>query len=215
MTQQLLSLAFKTTYADEDFIVSACNMEAHHAIAQWPHWHSHALILYGPNGSGKTHLAHIWQRQSRATCINNIDNYVPTTQNLIIENIERLQDERALLHYYNVIGENKAFLLLTSKLHPRDLPFTLPDLRSRLLAISALPLGTPDSLLLKSVFIKLISDRQLSIRLDVIEYIIARMIEPSFMMLRYIVDTLDREALTRKQKITIPFVRELLQGVIR
>ena len=112
-----------------------------------------------------------------------------------------------------MIMETKGFLLLTSHVHPKDLPFTLPDLRSRLLAIPSIGLGVPDEALLKDVCIKLMSDRQLSVKHEVIDYIIARM-ERSFATLHRIVDKLDKEALVQKHKITIPFVRQVLTDII-
>jgi chromosomal replication initiation ATPase DnaA len=39
-------------------------------IDSWPHWPSPVVILAGPPGSGKSHLAEIWREQAEATAIN-------------------------------------------------------------------------------------------------------------------------------------------------
>lgn len=212
--QLLLPLFFKPVYTEKDFVVSSCNKEAYETILQWPLWPTNTIILYGPSGSGKTHLVHIWQHLSQAYDITHESSlFLPEHHCLFIENIEQIKDESVLLHRYNMIKENKGFLLLTSRVHPKDLPFMIPDLMSRLLTVPSLRLGTPDETLLKDVCMKLINDRQLNIKPEVIEYIVTRM-ERSFATLRRIVDKLDKEALIQKHKITIPFVRQVLQGLI-
>ena len=212
--QLLLPLFFKPVYSEKDFVVSSCNQAAYETIRYWPIWPSNTLILYGPSGSGKTHLIHIWQHLSNAHDITRDESLsLPEHHCMFMENIETIKDESLLFHRYNMIVENKGFLLLTSRMHPKDLPFTLPDLRSRLLAIPALSLGIPDEALLKDVCIKLMSDRQLQVKPEVIDYIIARM-ERSFATLHKMVERLDKQAMAKRHKITIPFVREALVGMI-
>jgi chromosomal replication initiation ATPase DnaA len=212
--QLLLPLFFKPVYTEKDFVVSSCNVDAYETIRHWPVWPANTLLLYGPSGCGKTHLVHIWQHLSQAYDITSDGSlFLPEHHCLFMENIEQLKDESILFHRYNMIAETKGFLLLTSKVHPKDLPFTLPDLRSRLLAIPSIGLGMPDEALLKDVCMKLINDRQLNIKHEVIDYIVARM-ERSFATLHRIIDKLDKEALAQKHKITIPFVRQVLTGII-
>lgn len=212
--QLLLPFSFKPVYTEKDFVSASCNEEAYETIRYWPIWPSNILFLHGPCGSGKTHLVHIWQHLSSAYDITRDESAgLPEHHCMFMENIEQVKDESLLFHRYNMMLETKGFLLLTSRLHPKDLPFTLPDLRSRLLAIPTLSLGAPDEALLKQVCIKLMNDRQLQVKHEVIDYIIARM-ERSFATLHKMVERLDKEALAKQHKITIPFVREALVGII-
>ncbi len=211
--QKLLPLSFKPEYAEEDFCISGCNMEAFRIINRWPEWPSHSIIIYGPKGSGKTHLAKIWQQKTKALPVKGMNIFSSPSRCFIAENIENSYDEVALFHIYNATCENNGFLLMTSNIHPANLKIKTPDLRSRLNATNAIHLGSPDKHLLESVFVKLMSDRQISIKPNIVDFIISQM-EPSFSILQKIVNILDIEAMANKQKITIPFVKQILGNLL-
>ena len=63
MKQLPLELPFRQLAGRDDFIVSDCNVLALASIDQWPNWRGNyrALNIVGPSGSGKSHLAAIWQ----------------------------------------------------------------------------------------------------------------------------------------------------------
>ena len=46
-------------YKKEDFYVSPSNQEAYSLIDSWPKWIKRIVNIYGPSGSGKSHLASI------------------------------------------------------------------------------------------------------------------------------------------------------------
>ena len=60
MTDQLI-LKFPTNkaYLKEDFYVSSSNQEAYEFVSSWPRWIKRIANIFGPPGSGKTHLASI------------------------------------------------------------------------------------------------------------------------------------------------------------
>jgi len=183
-------------YSAESFLLSSANSEAYNWVTNWPEWHhNYGIILYGPEGSGKTHLAHIWLEENKQ-------------QKHVIENIEKLTDETALFHTLNTIKETKHFMLLTSTLPPQQLSFVLPDLMSRLKALPAIGIKSPDDELLKAKFIKLFSDRQLQVNTMVIDYLVSRM-ERSFFQVEKIVKQLDKFSLEHNRKISIPLIKEL------
>ncbi len=66
MSQLPLSLSLKPVYSEDNFLVSDCNREAHRWVAMWPRWPGHALLMYGPKGSGKTHLGQLWAQKAAA-----------------------------------------------------------------------------------------------------------------------------------------------------
>ncbi len=70
MSQQLtLDLALRPALGREDFFVSTSNAAAVNMVDQWPNWPSYGAIIVGPEGSGKTHLASVWQQRSSAKII--------------------------------------------------------------------------------------------------------------------------------------------------
>lgn len=67
----------------------------------------------------------------------------------------------------------------------------------------------PDDDLLSSVLVKLFSDRQLQVSVDVVKYILPR-IERSFSAVRSLVSEIDRQALAQKRPVSIPLVRDVM-----
>ena len=211
MTQGVLELALPPVFLEDNFYTADCNRDAHAWIARWPDWPAHALILHGPAGAGKSHLGHIWANRTGAQILHAEHSLSPEKlyENSLVEDIEAVKDERALLHLINFSRENNAYLLLTSSLPPRQLPFTLPDLTSRLLALPAVGITAPDEKTLAAVLRKQFSDRQLKVSDDVIAFLLARM-DRSFAKVMEIVEKLDKQALAEQRDLTIPFLKQTL-----
>src|SRR5215217_8055954 len=64
--QLALALAHAESYAREDFLTGPSNASALTLLDQWPDWSTRAVVLAGPEGSGKSHLASIWAERSGA-----------------------------------------------------------------------------------------------------------------------------------------------------
>jgi chromosomal replication initiation ATPase DnaA len=69
MSQLGLDLPYRPALGRADFLVSDCNAAALGWIERWPDWPSHALVLHGPEGCGKSHLAHLWCERAGARLI--------------------------------------------------------------------------------------------------------------------------------------------------
>ena len=220
MEQLPLNFEHRPALDREDFLVTSGNVEAVKMLDSYPSWPSHAIIIYGANGCGKTHLAHVFVKKTggktpliSATDLTaeQVPGLLTKSGNLVVEDIETLKDEEALLHLYNYAKEIGAHLLMTSETAPADLAIKLPDLSSRLLAISAIRIGNPDDAFIKALLVKLFADRQLLIGEEAIDYAIKNM-ERSFKGAGDLVAAADKLSLAKHKAITIPLLREILKN---
>ena len=74
----------------------------------------------------------------------------------------RSTDETALLHLLNAAGEAGLPILLAAPAPPSRWPVRLPDLASRLRAITAVEIGPPEDALLRTLLARLLAERQLA-----------------------------------------------------
>jgi chromosomal replication initiation ATPase DnaA len=169
-TQLALALDHAESHAREDFLEGPSNAAALALIERWPDWPSRTVLLRGPEGSGKSHLAAIWAREAGARTISPRaleGAEVPialATGALVLENFAEGQfDEAALFHLLNLAREERAYLLITSRSAPTTWKIATPDLASRLRALPVVALTAPDDALLRAVIVKLFADRQLAV----------------------------------------------------
>ncbi|MBB4239233.1 DnaA regulatory inactivator HdaA [Rhizobium esperanzae] len=211
-----LPLAFSHDAASgrDDLLISERLAAAVSIVDAWPNWPSPVVVLAGPVGSGKSHLAGIWKEHSGAEVIHpkvGSDAAVTAANGpVLFEDADRLGfDDNTLFHVINSVRENGTSLLITSRLWPMSWPVSLPDLRSRLKAATVVEIGEPDEALLSQVIVKLFADRQLYIDDKLVLYIVNRM-ERSLNAAQTIVERLDRLALSRGTKITRTLAAEVL-----
>jgi len=215
--QLALALPHRESFARDDFLEGPGNAAALALIDSWPDWPARAMLLVGPEGSGKSHLAAIWAAEAgaRLTAAAALDaREVPAalaTGALVVEDaVAGSFDERALFHLLNLAREEAAFVLITSRTVPAAMPVALRDLASRLRALPAVTLAAPDDALLRAVLVKLCADRQMTVDEGVVGYLAAR-IERSFAAARRTVERLDAEAL----RLARPVTRALAASVLR
>ncbi|MBX5216888.1 MULTISPECIES: DnaA regulatory inactivator HdaA [unclassified Rhizobium] len=214
--EEQLPLVFSHDAASgrDDLLISERLAAAVSIVDAWPAWASPVVILAGPVGSGKSHLAGIWKEHSGAEIIHPKagSNAAVRAANgpVLFEDADRLGfDDNTLFHVINSVRENGTSLLMTSRLWPMSWPVLLPDLRSRLKAATVVEIGEPDEALLSQVIVKLFADRQLYIDDKLVLYIVNRM-ERSLNAAQTIVERLDRLALSRGTKITRTLAAEVL-----
>lgn len=201
-----LALAHLPDHSRDSFIPSPANADALALIDRWPAWPSPVVVLSGPAGSGKTHLAQIWAARAGADLLDAElleDARIPTAGGaLVVEDVGRGPvPERALFHLMNSVAEAGAALLITSRQPAATWPVHLPDLHSRLRLATPAVLAEPDEPLLRTALTKLFADRQLLVDKAVIDYLLLRM-ERSMAAAVAVVEALDREALARGRRIT-------------
>jgi len=205
----------------EDFLVAPSNAEAVQWVERWRDWPGVALVIAGPRGAGKTHLAHVFRALSGAPAIpphvlreEGADRVLEGQAALVLEDVEDFLGfglEEELLHLYNLAREGGAKLLLTAEAAPARWSMTLKDLSSRLKTAQVAEIRPPDDALLSALIVKQFADRQLSVDQEVLAYMLARM-DRSFAGVRDLVRAVDAAALAQKRAITIPLVRRVLEN---
>ena len=212
-------LAFALPHAEsltrDNFLEGPANAAALGLIESWPEWPARTMLLIGPEGSGKSHLAAVWAEQAgaRSTAAHALSAAtVPAalaTGALVVEDLKAGDfDERALFHLLNLAREEQAYLLITARTPPSSIEVELRDLRSRLRALPVVTLAEPDDLLFRALIVKFCADRQLAVDESVVGYLATR-IERSYAAARHAVDQLDREALRLGRPATRALAAEL------
>lgn len=210
-----LTFSHEAARGRDDLVVSDPLSAATALIDLWPDWPSPVVILAGPPGSGKTHLAEIWRKTASAPRLGgeSADEAVRLAENgpVLIEDADRsAYDETLLFHMINAVRAHGRSLLITARSRPSAWGVTLPDLMSRLKAATLVEIGPPDDALLTQVLFKLFADRQLMIDERLAAYIVGRM-ERSLAAAQVIVDKLDRLALARGVKVSRALAAEVLK----
>jgi len=210
--QGALDLPVETRFGRADFVVSDSNRAAFELIERWPDWPVRALALYGPPGSGKTHLAHLWCQRSGGTLIAGdapaLNEPAALPLAIAVDDAERAA-ERSLFHLYNLCLERGGSLLVTLPAAPAALTIGLADLGSRLRSLPVVAIAPPDDALLTAVLLKHFGDRGIGVAPQVVAYLVARM-ERSFAVAASLAARLDRRSLQSGRPITVKMAREML-----
>jgi DnaA regulatory inactivator Hda len=219
--QYILDLPYRKALDRQDFIVGDSNLEAVSWIDRWPAWPEAALIIVGPAGSGKSHLAAVWQQKTAAVSVQpgwarraiaDIANEF-SGRALLIDCLEDFVQSRSgetfLFHLINYARSEQANLLFLSQTPPAHLQLELNDLRSRLLAMSTVPIVQPDDDLVHGLYAKLFADRQLKVSGEVVNYLLAHA-NRDFPAIQKLVASLDALSLSKKRAVTVPLVKSVL-----
>jgi len=201
-----------------DFFISPSNALAFETVDNWHDWPGAKLILIGPEGAGKSHLAHVWAQSTGARIISagdlaGIDTAALSGTSVVVEDAQIIagqhDGETALFHLHNLILADGGHLLITARTPPRDWGLTLPDLISRVNATATAQLEPPDDTLLAAVLVKLFTDRQINVNHALISYLMARM-QRSLAEAARLVEKLDNAALAKKRNVTRLLAAEVL-----
>lgn len=199
-----------------DFFVSPANALALAALdaGNWPEG---KMLLVGPEGAGKSHLARVWATEAHARVLDAaaLPDAPPDDLALVVEDAERTAGDRAaetaLFHLHNHVLARGGRLLLTAGAAPRLWGLTLPDLASRMEATTTATLLPPDDALLAAVLVKLFADRQIAVAPTLIDWLLPRM-DRSFAAARRLVAELDARALARGGAVTRALAAEVLDS---
>lgn len=214
--QLVFDLAAEPRLGRDDFFVTPANAVAVAQIERVGFWPDGKLLLTGPQGSGKSHLAGIWASEHGAAVLRAGAALMPLgdgTGPLVVEDIDRVAGdavaETELFHLHNAALAAGRPLLMTGSGRPVDWRFSLRDLASRVQATTTAALSPPDDALLAAVLVKLFADRQIAVPTTLVTWLLPRM-ERSFAAAHATVARLDAEALARRRPVTRALAAEVL-----
>jgi DnaA regulatory inactivator Hda len=226
MAEQLVfDLPQRAAMGRAAFLVSDSNREAVALIDGFGDWQVPVQWIYGPTGSGKSHLAAVLSHQCAALNIDAVqllqDDIARVLDGsgkpdaVIVDRLDALpvHCEEVLFHLLNFSRHENLKILLLSEKPAAQLTIGLPDLVSRLKAVAAVALTSPDDALMRGLMAKLFSDRQLKVDARVIDYLLPRMVR-DYADMAALIDNIDRQALAEKRAITVPMVAEILESHI-
>ena len=216
--QLILKFPSHQAYKKEDFYVSPSNQEAYNLINSWPKWIKRTVNIFGPSGSGKSHLASILKSKTSSLQIEakNLNDEIffkfKTKEALIIENVNEKIAENLLFSLWNVALQDNKYLLITS-LKPISLyKFKLPDLKSRANSSIIIGINLPSDDLISVILAKNFSDKQIKIEKKHIDYIIKR-IDRSYEKISQFILTLDKYSLKKGSPFGLKLIKEVLNMI--
>ena len=216
MAEAQLPLAFphQPALSAADFLPHEGVRLAMDTLAAGQAWPAHRLVLWGGPGVGKTHLLHIWARESGATVAAGPQLREPFWPEgpVAIDDADQAPSEEALLHVLNAAAEGRHRLLLTCTRPPARAGIALPDLASRLRASMAVELGPRDDDGLAALLAKLLSERQLAVAPPVQRWLLTQLPRTAG-TLREAVARLDYAALAAKTGVSRQLATEALSDL--
>ncbi len=177
----------RTYMGREDFMVAPCNREAFNLVDSWPKWLTQGMIIYGPKGCGKSHLANLFADKVKIFAdkpikvslidagrinLRNVNKIASENQSIVIENLTPKANAEALFHLFNLYNTEGRYMLWTAETAPSRMSFALKDLQSRLNMLPSVEIKEPDDLMLQTLIVKLFNDRQILISPEILNFIV-------------------------------------------
>jgi chromosomal replication initiation ATPase DnaA len=215
--QLILKFTPNQRLAAADFLHAPCNADAVTWLARTQDWPNGRLALWGEAGNGKTHLLHIWAERAGAALLSGPLLHglpeLPPCGGVALDKADETEDEAALLHLLNATCEAGLPVLVAGRAPPSRWRTSLPDLASRLRAVTAVEIGAPDDELLRALLMRLVRERQLVVSEAVHEWLLVRLPRTPA-TLREAVERLDEAQLASGSAITRALAASALADMI-
>jgi DnaA-homolog protein len=181
------------------------------------------LYIWGEEGSGRSHLLEAKVKADGArACFLSATELAGLSPGVLeglerfalvaIDDIDHLAGQRdweeALFHLYNRLRQAGSSMLFSAATAPTGAKFELPDLSSRLAAGPVWQLLSLDEAGLEALLQRRGSALGVDISEDVARYLVARTPRTATAVTA-LLDELDRQAMARQRRLTIPFIRSL------
>ncbi len=210
-----------TDAADGGFIVSASNEQAVAMVDRWRSWPGGALALFGPKGSGKSHLLRTWAQEAGAGFLDPTAGpaaaealFIEKGGRIAVDDMDRARNDATAMALLDLARQQGGAVLVTGSTPPVEWRADLPDLRSRFAAMVAARLEDPDLQLLQDVIRRLSRRRFIELRENVAKYI-AENSERSFAAAQELVEELDRMMTAGRRPVAYDLAAEALKRVAR
>ena len=216
--QLILKFPSHQAYKKEDFYVSSSNQEAYDFISSWPKWIKRIVNIYGPSGSGKSHLTSILENKTSCLKVNSneINEKIfikfKTKEALIIENLDEKVSEQLLFSLWNTALQDNKYLLITSRKIISSYKFQLKDLISRINSSLIIGIKLPSDDLISVILAKNFSDKQIKVEKKHIDYIIKR-IDRSYEKISQFILVLDKYSLKKGAPFGLKMIKEVLKMI--
>ena len=185
------------------------------------------LYIWGSRATGKTHLLQAACKQ--ADEINYHVTYIPLKHHrdfnpgildglgeldlICIDDLEFISDniewQQRLTLLYNEIRDNNNSIIISSTFSPKNINIELEDLKSRLAWGQVQKIKPPDDELKIEILKRKASERSFELTKSVAEFLIRRT-DRDLNSLIKILDVIDHSSLAAKRKVTVPFIKELI-----
>ena len=185
------------------------------------------LYIWGSQGTGKTHLLQAACKQ--ADDMNSQVTYIPLKQYeefdseifnglgkldlICVDDLEfisgNLEWQQRLTLLYNEIRDNNNSIIISSTSSPKNIKIALDDLKSRLVWGPVDKIKPPNDELKIEILKRKASERSFELSKSVAEFLIHRT-DRDLNSLIKILDVIDHSSLAAKRKVTIPFVKKLI-----
>ena len=219
MTDQLLlKFPLNQPYFKEDFYVSSSNNEAFKLIESWPKWIKKTVNIFGPQGSGKTHLISMLKNKTSTIDVdsNQVTDQIffefKLKEVLIIENLKENISENLLYTLYNVAQQDNKYFVLTSREPINKFNFKSMDLKSRVNSTTIIGIDLPSDELISVILSKSFSDKQIKVEKKHIDYVIKR-IDRSYEKISQFISTIDKYSLKKGSPFSLKLIKEVLNMI--
>lgn len=186
MSSQQLFIDFKTDknleFNESDFILCEENNKAFSLLTKFFSQNKSdtniikSIILKGDKYCGKTHLFKIFSKQFDVTNIDltelsniNFADFFKSNQFYILEDIDKISDQKLLFHIINCANENNSFLAMSAQSLNN---FSLKDLDSRIKNIIKVEIENLKSDSMKLFIVNILSRKQLKISNNIVDFIV-------------------------------------------
>ena len=216
--QLILKFPEHRAYKKEDFYVSPSNQEAYDFINSWPKWIKRIVNIFGPSGSGKSHLASILKTKTKCLDIlakelnENVIFEFKTKEALIIENFDGKISEKLLFSLWNIALQDNKYFLINSVKPISSYKFKLVDLTSRIKSSLIIGIKLPSDDLISAIIAKNFSDKQIIVEEKYIDYIIKR-IDRSYEKISQFILTLDKYSLKKGSAFNLKMIKEVIKMI--
>jgi len=179
MTRQLpLDLDAPDRWSRDNFVADPALNAALDIVLKPKGWIAPHLVLLGAEGSGKTHIGHLFADANDGVFLNagrtfTLDTGALEERPYVVDDAETAS-QPTLFHLSNHATQTNQPLLLLTRTQPRAWTIEVPDLASRLYAMRVVAVPEPDEDLLRDILLRLFARRAISPSPDAVDYLMLR-----------------------------------------